>query len=175
MVVYFFLVSEKKTCQPIASKIVNVKGPNGAHCVEKILECGCARSCHRVSFHQLYSITVLDEQTSTNKTLQRVITTYKIPQGYFKPLYESLGNSHIKVTGVIVVPFWWLNSVAWYRLGYLNLLICRVLKNIIACRFRIGTSYSRHAHKIITYCGLRILLRTPAPFKNRIGCLRHHC
>ncbi|KAJ7384766.1 hypothetical protein OS493_020358, partial [Desmophyllum pertusum] len=62
---------EKKTCQPIASKIVNVKGPNGAHCVEKILECGCARSCYRVSFHQLYSITVLDEQTSTNKTLQR--------------------------------------------------------------------------------------------------------
>lgn len=63
----------KKTCHLIASKIVSVKGPNGAHCVEKVLRCSCTRSCHRVSFHQLYSATVFDENTSRNETLEQVI------------------------------------------------------------------------------------------------------
>ncbi|KAL9952908.1 hypothetical protein ACROYT_G040237 [Oculina patagonica] len=63
----------KKTCLPIASKTVNVKGPNGAHCVEKVLKCGCARNCRRVSFHQLYSITVFDEKIGANKTVEQVI------------------------------------------------------------------------------------------------------
>ena len=47
----------------------------GADCVEKVLSPGCKRSCHRVSFHQLFSVNVFDQQTSRNETLGQVCST----------------------------------------------------------------------------------------------------
>lgn len=37
----------------------------GARCVEKVLRCSCTRSSRRVSFHQLYSVTVFADQPTS--------------------------------------------------------------------------------------------------------------
>ena len=52
--------------------LLNVIISAGAHCAEKVLECGCARSCYRMSFHQLYKTTIYDGDAGLNKTLEVV-------------------------------------------------------------------------------------------------------
>ncbi|KAM7443747.1 hypothetical protein ABFA07_007624 [Porites harrisoni] len=62
-----------KACHAIDTKTVSIKGPNGAHCVQKIQRCGCVRGCYRASFRQIYTSTVFDAQTNRNKTLEKVV------------------------------------------------------------------------------------------------------
>ncbi|CAH3196842.1 unnamed protein product, partial [Porites evermanni] len=62
-----------KACHAIDTKTVSIKGPNGAHCVQKIQRCGCVRGCYRASFRQIYTASVFDAQTNRNKTLEEVV------------------------------------------------------------------------------------------------------
>ena len=46
--------------------------------MKKVLKCGCARSCYRASFRQVFTTTMFGEQKNFNKTLEKVTSTQRV-------------------------------------------------------------------------------------------------